>query len=31
MFKATPNPPETAPTSPYESLDSKKLNEAADR
>jgi hypothetical protein len=31
MFKATPNPPETDPTSPYESLDSKKLNEAADR
>ncbi|EJM62093.1 hypothetical protein PMI30_04823, partial [Pseudomonas sp. GM50] len=31
MFKPTPNPPETDPTSPYESLDSKKLNEAADR
>ena len=31
MFKATPNPPETDPTSPYESLDSQKLNEAADR
>ncbi|MGF6284953.1 DUF6124 family protein [Pseudomonas silensiensis] len=31
MFKPTPNPPETAPTSPYESLDSKKLHEAADR
>ncbi|EJM16534.1 hypothetical protein PMI21_02862 [Pseudomonas sp. GM18] len=31
MFKATPNPPETDPTSPYESLDSKKLNEAAER
>ena len=31
MFKPTPNPPEADPTSPYESLDSKKLNEAADR
>ena len=31
MIKPTPNPPETDPTSPYESLDSKKLNEAADR
>ncbi|WLH37140.1 hypothetical protein PSH79_07525 [Pseudomonas sp. FP2196] len=31
MIKPTPNPPETAPSSPYESLDSKKLNEAADR
>ena len=31
MFKVTPNPPETDPTSPYESLDSKKLHEAADR
>ena len=31
MFKITPNPPETDPTSPYESLDSKKLHEAADR
>ncbi len=31
MFKPTPNPPETDPTSPYESFDSKKLNEAADR
>ncbi|WP_030131572.1 DUF6124 family protein [Pseudomonas sp. QTF5] len=30
MFKPTPNPPETDPASPYESLDSKKLNEAAD-
>ncbi len=24
MIKPTPNPPETDPTSPYESLDSKK-------
>ncbi|WP_367375551.1 DUF6124 family protein [Pseudomonas lini] len=31
MFKPTPNPPELDPTSPYESLDSKKLHEAADR
>ena len=31
MIKPTPNPPETDPTSPYESLDSKKLNDAADR
>ncbi|RON12502.1 DUF6124 family protein [Pseudomonas frederiksbergensis] len=31
MFKPTPNPPETDPASPYESLDSKKLHEAADR
>jgi len=31
MFKPTPNPPETDPTSPYETLDSKKLNEAAER
>jgi len=31
MFKATPNPPETDDVSPYESLDSKKLNEAANR
>ena len=31
MIKPTPNPPETDLTSPYESLDSKKLNEAADR
>ncbi|KNH17207.1 hypothetical protein ACS77_28155 [Pseudomonas syringae] len=31
MFKATPNPPVTDPASPYESLDSKKLNEAAER
>jgi hypothetical protein len=31
MFKVTPNPPDTDPASPCESLDSKKLNEAADR
>ncbi|KIF61457.1 hypothetical protein NX10_12635 [Pseudomonas fluorescens] len=31
MTKPTPNPPETDPTSPYESLNSKKLHEAADR
>ena len=31
MIKPTPNPPETDPTSPYESLDSKKLNDAAER
>ncbi|MGP6460916.1 DUF6124 family protein [Pseudomonas parakoreensis] len=31
MIKPTPNPPETDPTSPYESLDSKKLHDAADR
>ncbi|KAA0959582.1 DUF6124 family protein [Pseudomonas sp. ANT_H12B] len=31
MFKVTPNPPDTDPTSPYESPDSKKLHEAADR
>ncbi|MFJ2711662.1 DUF6124 family protein [Pseudomonas sp. NPDC087346] len=31
MFKPTPNPPETDPTSPYESIDSKKLHEAAER
>ena len=31
MIKQTPNPPETDPTSPYESLDSNKLHEAADR
>ncbi|CAI8722253.1 hypothetical protein EMIT0P4_120143 [Pseudomonas sp. IT-P4] len=30
MFKVTPNPPDTDPTSPYEP-DSKKLNEAAER
>jgi hypothetical protein len=31
MFKSTPNPPETDDVSPYDSLDPKKLNEAADR
>ncbi|WP_460142897.1 DUF6124 family protein [Pseudomonas sp. S3_B08] len=31
MIKPTPNPPESAPTSTYESLDSKKLHQAADR
>lgn len=31
MFKVTPNPPETDPTSPYESLDSKRFHEAAER
>ncbi|WP_166222413.1 DUF6124 family protein [Pseudomonas atagonensis] len=31
MTKPTPNPPESDPTSPYESIDSKKLHEAADR
>jgi hypothetical protein len=31
MFKPTPNPPETDPASPYESLDSRKLHEAAER
>ena len=31
MFKVTPNPPDIAPTSPYESIDSRKLHEAADR
>ena len=31
MFKPTPNPPEADDVSPYESLDSKKLHEAADR
>ncbi|MEO4017313.1 MULTISPECIES: DUF6124 family protein [Pseudomonas] len=31
MFKPTPNPPETDTVSPYESPDSKKLHEAADR
>ncbi|MHC8337739.1 DUF6124 family protein [Pseudomonas sp. HLT2-19-2] len=31
MFKETPNPPETDDVSPYESVDSKKLNEAAER
>ena len=31
MIKPTPNPPETDPASPYESIDSKKLHEAAER
>ncbi|MCF4994551.1 hypothetical protein GIW70_05900 [Pseudomonas syringae] len=31
MFKPTPNPPITDPASPYESLDSRKLNDAAER
>ena len=31
MFKVTPNPPDTDPASPYESVDSKKFHEAADR
>ena len=31
MFKVTPNPPVTDPASPYESPDSKKLHEAAER
>ncbi|WP_223484317.1 DUF6124 family protein [Pseudomonas sp. A-RE-19] len=31
MFKITPNPPEADDVSPYETPDSKKLNEAADR
>ncbi|MGE8064208.1 DUF6124 family protein [Pseudomonas sp. NPDC089569] len=31
MFKVTPNPPESDPASPYESLDSKKLHDAAER
>jgi hypothetical protein len=31
MIKPTPNPPESDLTYPYESLDSKKLNDAADR
>ncbi|WPN77203.1 DUF6124 family protein [Pseudomonas germanica] len=31
MFKITPNPPETDPASPYESPDSKKFHEAAER
>jgi len=31
MFKPTPNPPETDDVSPYESLNSKKLNDAANR
>jgi len=31
MIKPTPNPPETDPASPYQSLDSRKLHEAAER
>lgn len=31
MTKSTPHPPFTEPASPYESLDSKKLNDAAER
>ncbi len=31
MFKVTPNPPDTDPASPYESIDSKKLHDAAER
>ena len=31
MTKSTPHPPVTYPASPYESPDSKKLNDAADR
>jgi len=31
MVKVTPNPPDTDPVSPYESLDSKQLHEAAER
>ena len=31
MIKPTPNPPEHEDTSPYESFDSKKLHEAAER
>jgi hypothetical protein len=31
MFKVTPNPPDTDPASPYESLDSNKLHKAAER
>ncbi|NSX11324.1 hypothetical protein HTX81_22285 [Pseudomonas lini] len=31
MFKATPNPPETDPVSPYATLDSKKLHAAAEK
>ena len=31
MFKVTPNPPETDPVSPYESPNSKKFHEAAER
>ncbi|KQW41730.1 MULTISPECIES: DUF6124 family protein [Pseudomonas] len=31
MFKATPNPPESAPTSSYSSLDPEKFHEATER
>ena len=31
MFKVTPNPPDSDPASPYESNDSKKFHEAAER
>ncbi|MGE8187366.1 DUF6124 family protein [Pseudomonas sp. NPDC086278] len=31
MFKVTPNPPDTDPISPYQSPDSKKFNDAAER
>jgi len=31
MFKVTPNPPDNDPASPYESLDSSKLHESAER
>ncbi|MVV50323.1 hypothetical protein EJA72_19095 [Pseudomonas sp. PB120] len=31
MFKVTPNPPDTDPISPYESPESNKLNDAAER
>ncbi len=31
MFKITPNPPDIDPTSPYASIDSRKLHQAADR
>jgi mRNA interferase RelE/StbE len=31
MFKVTPNPPDTDPASPYETLDSKKLHDAVER
>jgi hypothetical protein len=30
MFKVTPNPPDTDPASPYESLDSNKLHDTAE-
>jgi len=31
MFKVTPNPPDTDPASPYDSIDSNKLHETAER